>query len=553
LIKRRHFLIILAQVLLVIAAAGLICMAQQASSQEMSRRDEARLERIPHADLGNGYFRNPVLVGPGADNTVVRVGRDYYMAAGGGWPDQLIWHSRDLVNWEPLTRALRKFNGFAWASELTYYDGRFYLYTTQVDPERGNKGPLNLSQRSLLGVPYKDQGDHAWENVVLWARDPAGPWSDPINIGVYGVFDPGHIVDQQGNRHLYFNKGMMIHLAPDGLSTVGDLKQVYGGWDYPKDWVVECKCLEAPKLKYHNGYYYLFSAEGGTAGPTTAHMEIVARSKSGEGPWENSPYNPLVHTRSQDEKWWRQGHGTLIDDVNGRWWVMYTGYENGYALYGKQSLLLPVEWTADGWPRILPGVAATDLLKKPPGEDVGHGMPLSDNFSSSMLGVQWEYSPGVNPDEYFRSGDGKLAMKAKGTIPGKAAVLPQNAATLTVTPVNHEYEVEVEVSISDTAEGGLMLSPGPFGGATWATVGLRNGETFATWPGQANYLSWSGTRIFVRLRNMKYDVSCFYSTDGQTWTPFANSTHVTDGRRLSLYAAGEGTVVFRNFKYRGLD
>src|SRR5208337_3872793 len=439
------------------------------------------------------------------------------------------------------------------ASDLTYYKGKYYLYTTQVDPTRGNVGLLNLSQRSLLGVPFKDQGDHAWENVVLWADDPAGPWSDPIGIGVYGLFDPGHVVDQQGNRYLYFNKGMMIRLAPDGLSTVGDLKQVYEGWDYPKGWVVECKCLEAPKLTYHNGYYYLATAEGGTAGPTTAHMAIMARSKSVEGPWENSPYNPVVRTRSQDEKWWRQGHGTLIDDVDGNWWFMYTGYENGFALYGKQSLLLPVEWKADGWPRIVPGVAATDLLPKPPGENVGHGMPLSDDFSSPTMGLQWQHAPDVSPAEFFHVGDGELTIKAKGTIPGKAAILPGNATTLSVMPVNHSYEAEVEVSIPDTAEGGLMLSSRGWGGASWATVGLRKGEAFATWAGQANYLHWSGNRIFVRIRNMKYDVSCFYSTDGKTWTPFPDSTYVNDGRSLSLYAAGEGAVVFRNFKYRGLD
>src|ERR1017187_7752109 len=48
--------------------------------------------------------------------------------------------------------------------------------------------------------------------------------------------------------------------------------------DYPNDWAVECKCLEAPKLIFHNGYYYMASAEGGTSGPTTAHMSIMARS-----------------------------------------------------------------------------------------------------------------------------------------------------------------------------------------------------------------------------------------------------------------------------------
>ena len=548
----RRFLILI-QVLTAILAGTTMLTSQQRSSADTQRVERAQLERIPHGDLGNGYFRNPVLVGPGSDNTVVRVGQDYYLAAGGGWPDQLIWHSRDLVNWRPLTRALRKFNGNAWATDLTFYKGKYYLYTTQVDPARGNVGPLNSSQRSLLGVPFKDQGDHAWENVVLWADDPSGPWSDPINIGVYGLFDPGHVVDQDGNRYLHFNKGMMIRLAPDGLSTVGDLKQVYQGWDYPKDWVVECKCLEAPKLTYHSGYYYMTSAQGGTAGPTTAHMEIVARSKSVEGPWENSPYNPLVHTMSQDEKWWRQGHGTLIDDVEGHWWLMYTGYENGFTVFGKQSLLLPIEWTADGWPRVVAGVQATDLLRKPPGENVGHGMPLSDDFSNSAIGIQWQYSPNVDPTAVFQVGSGKLTIKAQGTIPGDAAVLPSNATMLSVMPVNHAYEAEVEISIPDTAEAGLMLSSGGRGGGSWATVGVRKGEAFATWAGQANYLKWDSNRIFVRLRNMNYDVSCSYSTDGKTWTPFENSTYVTSGRRLSLYAAGEGTVVFRNFKYRGLD
>jgi xylan 1,4-beta-xylosidase len=439
------------------------------------------------------------------------------------------------------------------AAELTYYNRKYYIYTTQVDPSRGNAGPLNTSQRSLLGVPFRSQGDKAWKNIVMWADNPAGPWSDPIDIGVYGLFDPGHVVDQQGNRYLYFNKGMMIRLAPDGLSAVGELKKAYDGWDYPKDWVVECKCLEAPKLVYHQGYYYMASAQGGTAGPTTAHMSIVARSKSVEGPWENSPYNPLVHTTSQYDMWWRQGHGTLIEDTAGKWWFLFTAYENGYALYGKQSLLLPIEWTPDGWPRVPLGISATDLLTKPEGENVGHGMPLSDDFSADQLGIQWQYAPTVRPSEAFQVGGGKLVIHAQGNIPGKAAVLPVDAAMLSVMPVNHAFEAEVEITIADTAEGGLLLHSGWRDTGTWATVGIRNGTAFATWAGQANYQEFSGNHIFVRLRNLNYDVSCFYSLDGKTWVQFPNATHVTDGRRVSLYAAGKGDVTFRNFLYRGLD
>jgi len=538
---RIAFMLLASMAALLVEATG--APAQQLSPQEARRAAQARLEGIPHADQGNGYFRNPVLVGPGSDNSVVRVGEDYYMLAGGGWPDELVWHSRDLVNWRPLTRALETWDGGTWASDITYHGGRYYIYTTQNDRSRLNPENASLTgaQVSLLGATSKSTGDRSFKNVVLWADDPAGPWSDPIDIGVYGLFDPGHITDPQGNRYLYFNKGIMVQLTADGLSTVGDIRQIYDGWDYPDHWAVECHCLEAPKLTYRDGYYYMASAEGGTSGPSTAHMSVVARSRSVEGPWENSPYNPLVHTGSHDETWWRQGHGTLIDDVAGQWWFLYTGYEKDFIFLGKQSLLLPVEWTGDGWPRIVPGYSATDLLPMPGGRNVGHGMPLSDDFADSEVGIQWTYGRQIDPAEAFRPGDGRLVMAARGDSPG-------TATALSVMPVNHAYEVEVEVEVPGTAEGGLML-----GGEDGATAGLRRGEAFAFWPRVPNALPWTEDRIFVRIRNDRGDVTCYYSADGEQWTPFANSTSVSGARSVSLYAAGEGEVVFRNFEYRGLD
>ncbi len=541
-------------VLLSVAAIVCVFSLKSFGQSEKDRRraEEAVREGLPHADLGNGYFRNPVL-GPGSDNTLVKVGSDYYMMAGGGWPDQLIWHSRDLVNWAPVTRTLRKFDGGAWASELTYYKGKFYIYTTQSDPSRGNVG----HHRSLL-VPERAQGDKQWKNIVMWADRPEGPWSDPIDIGVYGLFDPGHVADQQGNRYLYFNRGMMIRLAPDGLSAVGELKKVYDGWQYPKEWATSCLCLEAPKFLFRNGYYYYLSAEGGTDGPTTAHMEVVARSKSVEGPWENSPYNPLVHNFSADNKWWRQGHGTIVPDDAGKWWFLYTGFENGYTVFGKQSLLLPIEWTDDDWPRVPSGITATDILHKPAGENVGNGMPLSDDFSSSTLGIQWNYPPSTNPENIFSIGGGKLVMKAAGAVHGNAMTPPTDATTLAVVPVNHSYEAEVEITIPETAEAGLLLSSGREsdgrGGsaATWASVGLHKGEVFRNGD-HSDFVPTGQTHLFLKLRNIHYDITGYYSSDGKNWTQFEFATYVNDGRRLALYASGTGDVVFRNFKYHGID
>src|SRR5690348_13224519 len=62
------------------------------------------------ADLGNGYFLNPILAGDYSDPAVLKDGKDYYMShsmCGGLTPGILIWHSRDLINWEPVCRALK--------------------------------------------------------------------------------------------------------------------------------------------------------------------------------------------------------------------------------------------------------------------------------------------------------------------------------------------------------------------------------------------------------------------------------------------------------------
>ncbi len=543
--------IIIASVI-VMSLSTVTCKQKQETSVEKVKKQPAielsNDNTIPLADLGNGYFRNPVLTGTRGDNTIVRVDKDYYMMAGG----RSVWHSRDMVNWVPLPPSLNTFRSGTWASDITYYKGKYYIYTTEVNMSIGNVGPLNMAQRSLLGVPFKDKGDKGWSNVVIWADDPAGPWSEPIELGVYGLFDPGHIVDSEGNRYLFFNKGMMIRLAPDGLSVKGDLKEVYDGWDVPEGWVMECKCLEAPKLIHHNDYYYIASAEGGTGGPTTAHMGVIARARSLEGPWENSPYNPIVRTWDQNEKWVRQGHGTLIDDIDGNWWFMFTGYEKGYETLGKQSLLLPVQWTEDGWPVIAEGVTVYDDIKKPAGENIGHGIPVSDNFTSEKLGWQWTAGKDADPAAGYEFGKGFLKMPAKGSIPGEAAIQPEGASVISVTQYHHSYEAEVEVEIPETAEGGLLIT-GCGGRNSFATAGIRKSELFATWGGVANYLDWDGLHIFVKIRNINADISCFYSSDGKNWTMFKNSTSVSNANTISLYAAGKGDVIFKNFKFRGLD
>lgn len=256
------------------------------------------------------------------DPSILVEGSDYYLTCTSNYwlPALPIWHSTDLVNWEFVCYALDKYIGTVWAPDIQKIDGRYVIYF-----------PANS------------------KIYAVYADSIAGPWSDPVDLGV-GAIDPGFVEGADGHRCLYFNGGWMADLAADGLSIVGEPRPAYEPWPIPDDWVVECTCLESPKLLEHDGWYYIISAQGGTAGPATSHMAVAHRSRQIKGPWEASPYNPVVHTWSADEQWWSKGHGTLFADAQGQWWMVYHAYRKGYHTLGRHTLLEPMTWTADGWP-----------------------------------------------------------------------------------------------------------------------------------------------------------------------------------------------------------
>lgn len=257
------------------------------------------------------------------DPSIVRDGNDFYMTHSSFtyFPALLVWHSTDLVHWEPISRAVEEGDYSIYAPDICKVGGKFYIY---YPTSRG-------------------------ENYVVTADNPRGPWSEPVKLDVGGI-DPGHVVAEDGQRYLYTNNGFVTPLTPDGLAAAGRPRKVYDPWEFPAEWETEGVWLESPKLFKRGDWYYLVSAEGGTAGPATSHMVVVARSKSALGPWENSPHNPMVHTYSADEAWWSKGHGTLVDDAKGNWYVVYHAYRNSFHTLGRSTIIESVEWTKDGWP-----------------------------------------------------------------------------------------------------------------------------------------------------------------------------------------------------------
>ncbi|MDH0867224.1 family 43 glycosylhydrolase [Mitsuaria sp. GD03876] len=489
------------------------------------------------ADLGDGTYRNPIVPGDRPDPTLLKDGSDYYLTFSSftSYPGAVIWHSTDLVNWAPITAALRQPIGAVWAMDLVKHAGRYFLYIPAM----------------------RDDGSRIY---VIHADHIRGPWSDPVDLGLTGCIDPGHAVGEDGHRYLFVNGVRRIRLSDDGLSTVGQLEPAYTPWQYPKDWVVEMFAPEGPKVFRRGEWFYLIAAVGGTSGPPTSHMVTLARSRSIHGPWEDCPHNPIVRTQSADEPWWSRGHASVVEGPAGDWWMVYHGYENGMRTLGRQTLLEPVEWTRDGWLKARGGTLARALPKPRGGTPSPAGADLSDDFSRDRMGLQWSlFAPDAKDPPRVALQGRSLVLQAKGTTLA-------DCSPLTCLVGDRSYEASVELEIGGDAHGGLALF---YDGRGFAGIGASAREMLTYNYGQE--IAWmrqplpaqAGPRVLhLRLVNRENVVTFHTSPDGQAWTQHPWQMEVSGfhhnvfggflSLKLALFSAGRGEVRFRRFRYRGL-
>lgn len=501
------------------------------------------IEGQRRADLGDGRFLNPVLAGDRPDPSVLKDGADYYAAFSTFlfYPGMVIWHSRDLINWTPIGPALRKPISSVWAPDLAKHQGRYFIYIPVL---------------ALPGGPVPVPAGAPFKNYVIHASSMHGPWSDPIDLGLDGYIDPGHAVGEDGKRYLFLNGGHRVRLADDGLRTDGPVEKVHDGWPIPDDWIIEAPAHEGPKVLRHNGWFYLFSGQGGTSGPPTSHMVVVARSRSIHGPWENCPHNPIVRTASRTEPWWSRGHATPVQGPRGDWWLVYHGYENGFRTLGRQMLVEPFSWSSDGWPEARGGDLGRPLAKPVRTASGGHGIALSDDFATDTLGTKLAfYAP---RDDYMsRIQRGAAGLTVRGQGDG-----PANSSPLAFIAGDRSYEVTVRMELEGDVQGGLLLF---YDNRLFCGIGAEENVLHAYKVGQEEGYPPPGPavgrRLALRVVNDEDVASFFISRDGTAWRKCisfeVSGYHQNIGGgfmslKPAIFAAGPGRVTFRSLSYRAL-
>ncbi len=323
-------------------------------------------------------YCNPVRRGFYPDPSVIRVGDDYYMVNSSFqyFPAIPVSHSKDLVHWETIGFAVTDSSYLdlsnipdshgIWAPDIEYINGRFYIIATlrlNGDGKRGN----DVLRRQLIVSSEKAEG----------------PYSEPHWLEVDDI-DPSLFVDKDGTPYMVIAAGAkIIELSKDLTHTVGTLKPVWAGTGE--------RCSEGPHIFFKDGYYYAMVAEGGTG---YGHGINVARSKCLTGPYESSPYNPVMRQFDSTSPIQRSGHGKLVQAQDGSWWCMYLcGRPNNgnFTTCGRESALDPVQWTEDGWFTINSGKGPSTVQSGPDLLQVEYPSCDRDDFESDKLGLEWQF------------------------------------------------------------------------------------------------------------------------------------------------------------------
>ncbi|MGA7161240.1 MAG: glycoside hydrolase family 43 protein, partial [Bacteroidota bacterium] len=272
------------------------------------------------------------------------------------------------------------------APSIRYHNGLFYVTCTLVD----------------IGG-----------NFVATAKNPAGPWSNPVWLPEINGIDPSLFFDDDGKAYIIYNSNppdnkplydghrtIRIHeFDPDSLKVKGEERiLINGGTDINKKPV----WIEGPHIFKKDSTYYMIDAEGGTS---DQHSEVVFKSSGVYGPYVSYNNNPILTQRQLDPR--RKfaitstGHADFVQTESGDWWAVFLGcrpYEDEYYNTGRETFLAPVSWK-DGWPTISPGHEEVQYRYpypiQPPMDSVD--IPTSgnfrtrDDFDSPDLNLNWVF------------------------------------------------------------------------------------------------------------------------------------------------------------------
>lgn len=507
---------------------------------------------------GENSFYTPILPGWYSDPSICTNGEgDYFLVTSTFtyFPGVPIFHSRDLVNWKQVGHVLSR------PSQLVNMVGQHVsggIFAPAISYNPHNKTYYMITTNVGAG------------NFYVKTQDPFGEWSDPIRVPEVGGIDPSIFFDEDGKAYVVNNDEAPDFKAEyDGHRTirvqefdwkndkmVGPRKIIVNKGVHPEEKPI---WIEGPHMYKINGKYYLMDAEGGTS---VNHSEVIFRSDSPWGPFKAWERNPILTQRhlspNRPNPITCAGHADLVQAAEGDWWAVFLAcrpINNRFENLGRETFLLPVEWSEDGFPIITQGDEVVPMIQcrkgVKRGENVTFGnFSVSEEFGDSILDMQWMTLRGPATDLYsLTETPGYLTLKC-GEKSSKERDVP---ALVCRRMQHHEFQTETRMYFNpESAEekAGLLLFKDEFHQYFMAVSQSENGrqitltqigredKVLATNPVPADATCFD---LKIVSKGLTYDF--LYSIDkGKEWKTLCDNV---DAGYLSTAVAGgfTGTTI----------
>lgn len=293
-------------------------------------------------------------VGAHDPSTVVKCKDRYYLFATGqgitsrSSADKIFWTAGPRVFPSPpawTTNVVPGFTGTFWAPDILYFSNHYHLYYSV------STWGSQVSAIGLVTNPTLDPTDPNY----LWTDQ--GPVITSTNGSAYNTIDPCLAWDASGKLWLcfgsYWNGIYLTQLDPATGLRITPNSTTHR--------LADSGSIEAAYLFQQGSYYYLFCNWGSCCDGVDSTYNIrVGRSTSITGPYLDRNGVNMV-----------SGGGTLFMRASGKHsgpghvgilaeggtqllthhYYDANSWDSGYVAYGTARFaMLPLSWTADGWP-----------------------------------------------------------------------------------------------------------------------------------------------------------------------------------------------------------
>lgn len=414
-----------------------------------------------------GEYFNPIISGWASDPSICRVGDDYWLVTStfGYFPGVPLYHSLDLASWKHVGNLLSRPSQLPWLEGLSIDKGGIYAPALSYNPH-------NQTYYMITTCVMKGKEDGS-VNFYVTAKDPLGEWSEPILLPDVEGIDPSFFFDDNGKAYIihksdehspvkWSNHRALSIIEFDTASgkTVGAPVKFKEEGVGPEE---RLERNEGPHIYKINDKYYVLAAEGGT---NWVHSEVCYRADSVFGPYRRWSRNPMLTQRllkpNRKLPVTSSGHADIVQTPQGDWVAVFLGcrpWNDGEDHLGRETFLMPVKWSADGFPYItqcLDTVSITNRLSwldHPQSSQQTGNFTWSDDFSSSHLAPEW-CSLWGSATPYIKTGDGVRIKCAP--VDSKSGKTP---AAILRRIQHHKFSAETEVELNPVASesAGILL------------------------------------------------------------------------------------------------